>query len=296
MLLVVMCKWAPDTDRVWFGSAMRGFRHAGWSAWSGHRPGLRLPCGLPEHGGLQEITTQRSAYESAGSGSIAGTSGGSARAPAGPSRAAIAVSGPRRPSCGRCPIDTSSGTVSVERAAHRGRDQLASARPARPAPPRTPARRGPAAASATAARCGGSRSSHREHRDLDDVGGRALDRRVQRHPLGHLPALPVVRGQVGQVAAAAEHRLGVAVRRACATTSLQVVAHPAELLRSTRPCSPRASSAGDPQLLGQPVGRQPVGQAVVHRLDLGAQLRGRRRRAPRRTRGTRSRRGSRARS
>src|SRR5487761_1148720 len=31
-----------------------------------------------------------------------------------------------------------------------------------------------------------------EHRHLDDVGGRALDRRVERHPLGHLAALPVV--------------------------------------------------------------------------------------------------------
>ena len=51
---------------------------------------------------------------------------------------------------------------------------------------------------------------HVEHRDLDQVGGRALDRRVERHPLGHLAALPVVAGQVGQVAAAAHDRLGEA--------------------------------------------------------------------------------------
>ena len=49
-----------------------------------------------------------------------------------------------------------------------------------------------------------------EHRDLDEVGGRALDRGVERHPLGHLAALAVVAGQVGQVAAAPHDGLGVA--------------------------------------------------------------------------------------
>ena len=48
-----------------------------------------------------------------------------------------------------------------------------------------------------------------QHGHLDDVGRRPLDRGVQRHPLGHLPSLAVVARQVGQVAAAAEHRLGV---------------------------------------------------------------------------------------
>src|ERR1700722_4108418 len=33
---------------------------------------------------------------------------------------------------------------------------------------------------------------HRQHGDLDDVGGGALNRGVERHPLGYLPALPVV--------------------------------------------------------------------------------------------------------
>ena len=49
-----------------------------------------------------------------------------------------------------------------------------------------------------------------EHRDLDQVGRRALDRRVERHPLGHLAALPVVAGEVGQVAAPAQDGLGEA--------------------------------------------------------------------------------------
>src|SRR5256885_14735179 len=45
---------------------------------------------------------------------------------------------------------------------------------------------------------------HAQHGHLDDVRGTALDRSVERHPLGHLPALPVVRREVGQVAAPAE--------------------------------------------------------------------------------------------
>ena len=49
-----------------------------------------------------------------------------------------------------------------------------------------------------------------QHRDLDDVGGGTLDRRVERHPLGHLATLPVVGGEVGQVAPATHDRLGVA--------------------------------------------------------------------------------------
>src|SRR5437660_9961624 len=41
---------------------------------------------------------------------------------------------------------------------------------------------------------------HAEHRDLDDVRRTALDGRVERHALRHLPALTVVTGEVRQVA------------------------------------------------------------------------------------------------
>src|SRR5215469_18134187 len=74
------------------------------------------------------------------------------------------------------------------------------------------------------------RPVHVQHRDLDDVCGGALDRRVESHALGHLPALPVVRGEIGQVPATAHDRLGVAVPPCPGDHLVQVVAHPAELL------------------------------------------------------------------
>ena len=95
----------------------------------------------------------------------------------------------------------------------------------RPSPRRTSASSGsrsPGATSKTSSSCTCSSIRERspasrsarvdaQHGDLDDVGRRALDRGVERHPLGHLAALPVVADQVGQVAAAAEDGLGVAV-------------------------------------------------------------------------------------
>ena len=48
-----------------------------------------------------------------------------------------------------------------------------------------------------------------QHGHFDDVGRRALDRCVQRHPLGHLPTLPIVAHQIRQVAPTTEDGLGV---------------------------------------------------------------------------------------
>src|SRR3954452_8903524 len=48
---------------------------------------------------------------------------------------------------------------------------------------------------------------HTEHRHLDDVGRTSLDRCVEGHAFGHLSSLPVVTGEVGQIAATAEDRL-----------------------------------------------------------------------------------------
>ena len=117
-----------------------------------------------------------------------------------------------------------------------------------------------------------------EHRDLDQVGGRALDRRVERHPLGHLAALPVVAGQVGQVAAPAQDRLGVAGAAGLVDDAGEVVADPAERLEVLVHQPPRLGRARS-ELLAEPERRQAVGEAVVHRLDLGPHLDGRRRRA-----------------
>src|ERR1022692_3109521 len=114
---------------------------------------------------------------------------------------------------------------------------------------------------------------HPQHRHLDDVGGRSLDRRVQRHPLGHLPALPVIRGQVGQVPAAAEDGLGVAVLAGLCDHLVQVVPDAAELLEIFIHQYPRFIRR-NAQLLGQAVGGQAVREPVVHCLDLAAHLAG----------------------
>ena len=47
---------------------------------------------------------------------------------------------------------------------------------------------------------------HADHGDLHAVGGRALDRHVDRHPLAGGTQRPVARGQLRQVAAPAEQR------------------------------------------------------------------------------------------
>src|ERR1017187_305702 len=114
---------------------------------------------------------------------------------------------------------------------------------------------------------------HAQHRPLDDVGGRSLDRRVERHPLGHLPPLPVIRGQVGQVPAAAEDGLGVAVLAGLRDHLVQVVPDAAELLEIFIHQYPRFIRR-NAQLLGQAVGGQAVREPVVHCLDLAAHLAG----------------------
>ena len=166
----------------------------------------RPPRGGLDHRGAGSTTDGRLDHRGAGS-----TTEGRARAPggAGPARPCPGASGLRRARSPRRP-----GTP---RAAPRGE--------APPMPSRTAcstAARSPGATSRTqlvvhlqqhpggAGPAPRSARSTREHRHLDDVGRRPLDRRVERHPLGHLAALPVVAGEVRQVAAAAEHRLGVA--------------------------------------------------------------------------------------
>src|SRR5690606_6874245 len=67
-----------------------------------------------------------------------------------------------------------------------------------------------------------------QHGDLDDVGGGALDGRVERHALGGLPPLTVVAVEVGQVAAAAEEGRRVAGGPRLVHDPAQVVPHPAE--------------------------------------------------------------------
>ena len=113
---------------------------------------------------------------------------------------------------------------------------------------------------------------HVEHRALDDVRGRALDGGVERGALGHVPQLTVVRAEVRQVAAAPLDRRGVPVLPGLCDDVAQVVAHAAEAVEVALHEAARLVHR-DLQLLGQPEGGQPVGQAVAHRLHLGALLR-----------------------
>ena len=182
-------------------------------------------------------------------------------------------SGRRRASCGRCRPRRRAGRAGRRRRPSRWRTSVSRASRSPGATSNTSSswtcssirERRPAAASARV---------DAEHGDLDDVGGRALDRRVERHPLGHLAALPVVAGEVGQVAAAAQDRLGVAVAAGLVDDDRRGSRAPRRTARSTRP-SGRAPRRGVIRsCCDEAERRQAVGEAVVHRLDLGAAARG----------------------
>ena len=139
-----------------------------------------------------------------------------------------------------------------------------------PGRPRARFRRAPGAASGSASTAP-QRLVDPQHRDLHDVRGRTLDRRVERHPLGHLAALPVVAVEVRQIAAAAQQRLGVAGDAGLLDHPVQIVPHPAEPLE-VRLHERAGLGRLDTELLGQPERGQAVRQPVRHRLDLAAHL------------------------
>ena len=112
-----------------------------------------------------------------------------------------------------------------------------------------------------------------EHRDLHDVGRRALDRRVERSPLGVLAQDPVGGVEVAERPAAAEDRLGVAVDLRLRDDVAQIVAHGAEA-REVVGHQLLGLGGLDAQLLRQPEGTESVGEAVGHRLDLAPHRRG----------------------
>ena len=111
------------------------------------------------------------------------------------------------------------------------------------------------------------------HGDLDDVGGAALDRGIQRGAFGGLPELTVAAVQFRQIASAAQHRRGEAVFAGLLDHTLQVVPHAAEPGEVGVHLFLGLFS-GDLELRGQTVGAESVGKAVGHRLDPAAQFRG----------------------
>src|ERR1019366_6411166 len=146
------------------------------------RPAVRRPAGCLTIADCKNNTAPRSEYESPAERSICsellGAPDDCRPEPKYPQdgRSQCAASAQLRP----VPMDTSSGMLSSN---------------ARHICPRTSSRSSSSSPGGQAALA--DLPVHGEHGHLDDVGRRALDRRVQRHPLGHFPALAVVGGEVG---------------------------------------------------------------------------------------------------
>ena len=183
----------------------------------------------------------------------------------------LPVSGRRRPRCGR------------RRRTRPARRPAGRRRPSGSGPAASTASRSPGATSSTSSSCTCSSSrdrspASRSPRSTPSIA--TLMMSAAEPWIGAFsairsaisPALPVVAGEVGQVAPAAEDRLGVAVLPGRGDHVAQVVADAAEALEVGLHLLARLVGV-DPQLLGQPVRRQAVGQPVGHRLDPPAQLR-----------------------
>ena len=109
---------------------------------------------------------------------------------------------------------------------------------------------------------------HAQHRHLDQVGCGALDRGVEGHPLCHLATLAVVGGEVGQVTAPARGWSRCSPTAGPRRRRSRGSREPRRRSRSTRPSAPAPRSGGS-ELRTEAERREAVGEAVVHRLDLG---------------------------
>ena len=113
---------------------------------------------------------------------------------------------------------------------------------------------------------------HTHHRQLHDIGGAALHRHIQRHPLAEFPQVEIAALQLRQGAAAVHHGLYVAVLLRLrhyvghilpqGTVRLEIAVHVRLGLRH-----------GDADVLGQRKGGDAVHNAEIHRLGPAAQLR-----------------------
>ena len=105
----------------------------------------------------------------------------------------------------------------------------------------------------------GGVEAHQGH--LEDVGGQALDPGVHGLALAGLADAGVLAGQLGDLAAAAEQGLGVALAAGLGHGAVHVVAHGREGLEVGVE-DHRRLLGGDVEALGQPVGLHAVGQPV----------------------------------
>ena len=116
---------------------------------------------------------------------------------------------------------------------------------------------------------------HLDHRALDDVGGRALHRGVDRAALGVLSQLAVARPDLRQVQPAAEHGLDVALLPGERAGFVHVALH-AGVAREVQLHVPLGLAALDAELAREPERRHSVDQSEVDGLRgtplLGADL------------------------
>jgi len=114
---------------------------------------------------------------------------------------------------------------------------------------------------------------HIDHRLLDDVGCAALHRMVHGRALAELATLPVALGKLGNMALAAEHRLGITGLGRAGHHRVQIGAH----LRIHAEIAVNhllGLAEADAQALRQAIGLLPVHDAKVHGLRAAAHLRG----------------------
>ena len=109
------------------------------------------------------------------------------------------------------------------------------------------------------------RRRHLDHRPLDDVGGRALQRRVDGRALGEAALGVVLVVDAGKVAAAAENGLDIAVAAAELPGPFHVVADAGIALEIGRDVALRLAPL-NAELAGQPKGADAVDDAEVDRL------------------------------
>src|SRR4051812_2868376 len=110
-----------------------------------------------------------------------------------------------------------------------------------------------------------------DHRQLDEIGGRALERRVHRRALGEAAQVEVLAVNVGNGPHASEQRLYLLIAASLVQRAVDKLAHAAVLLEVS--VDEALGFLGiDAKLLGQPERRQAVHDSEVDGLGSAAML------------------------